>query len=246
MKVLLVDACRDDPDAARGSRGGITADSVRPPAGVAALFSCRAGERAFEHAKLGHGVFFYHVLEGLKGKAKDADNEVTFAGLAAYVSRRVAKDVPVLVGGTAKQSPNLKADYSTEPVLVSLAARSAKARSQSEEKKKQEMSPTVVFLKGQFTQGAKVLSATLKLSVQGGVVTGEAVFRDINGIRLQLDISGTLKGSEFSAKTFNAGKYWSNWRGKLDMKKGTLTGSFQAVSGSGADLTPGAMSFSRP
>jgi formylglycine-generating enzyme required for sulfatase activity len=118
MKVLLVDACRDDPDASRGARG-VNADSApRPPHGVAALFSCRAGERAFEHEKLGHGVFFYHVLEGLRGKARDADGEVTFAGLAAYVSRRVAREVPALVGGGARQSPNLKADYSTEPVLV--------------------------------------------------------------------------------------------------------------------------------
>jgi formylglycine-generating enzyme required for sulfatase activity len=118
MKVLLVDACRDDPDVGRGSRG-VTADSApRPPQGVAALFSCRAGERAYEHEKLGHGVYFYHVLQGLKGKARDADGEVTFAGLAAYVSRRVARQVPDLIGGGAKQSPNLKADYSTEPVLI--------------------------------------------------------------------------------------------------------------------------------
>ncbi len=118
MKVLLVDACRDDPDANRGMRG-VDADSApRPPVGVAALFSCRAGERAYEHERLGHGVFFHYALEGLRGKAKDSDEEVTFAGLAAYVSRRVSKEVPRLVGGGARQSPHLKADYSTEPVLI--------------------------------------------------------------------------------------------------------------------------------
>jgi formylglycine-generating enzyme required for sulfatase activity len=119
MKVLLVDACRDDPDAARGARG-VNADSApRPPQGVAALFSCRAGERAYEHDKLKHGIFFYHVLLGLEGAARDADGEVTFAGLAAYVSRRVMRTVPELVGGGTRQSPNLKADYSVEPILVS-------------------------------------------------------------------------------------------------------------------------------
>jgi formylglycine-generating enzyme required for sulfatase activity len=121
MKVLLVDACRDDPDAARGARG-VTADSApRPPQGVAALFSCRAGERAYESDKIGHGVFFYHVLQGLKGEAKDRKGRVTFAGLAAYVSEEVRqgeKSVPKLVGGGARQSPNLKADYSAEPVLL--------------------------------------------------------------------------------------------------------------------------------
>ena len=125
MKVLLVDACRDDPDAGRGARG-INADGApRPPQGVAALFSCRAGDRAYETDKLGHGVFFYHVLQGLKGAAKDGEGEVTFAGLAAYVSRRVSRgdtSVAQLIGGEARQSPNLKADYSTEPVLVTVPA----------------------------------------------------------------------------------------------------------------------------
>lgn len=118
MKVLLVDACRDDPNTDRGARG-VNADTApRPPQGVAALFSCRAGERAYENDKLRHGLFFYHVLQGLKGDAADRDKEVTFAGLAAYVSRRVARDVSTLIGADFRQSPNLKADYSTEPVLL--------------------------------------------------------------------------------------------------------------------------------
>src|SRR5213078_2615703 len=72
VKVLLVDACRDDPEAGRGSRG-IDADSAPPPPrGVAALFSCSAGERAFELAQYKHGVFFYHLLDALKGKAKNS------------------------------------------------------------------------------------------------------------------------------------------------------------------------------
>jgi uncharacterized caspase-like protein len=38
VKVLLVDACRDDPDAGRGTRGVNADNSPRPPSGVAALF----------------------------------------------------------------------------------------------------------------------------------------------------------------------------------------------------------------
>jgi len=118
-KVLLVDACRDDPAASRGvSRGVTSASSPLPPQGVAALFSCGAGEQAFESPKLKHGVFFYHVIEGMKGSAADSDHEVTFASLASYVSRRVRRDVSEIVGDGAKQSPNLKADYNVEPVLV--------------------------------------------------------------------------------------------------------------------------------
>ncbi|MFL5329900.1 MAG: DUF6263 family protein [Gemmataceae bacterium] len=119
MKVLLVDACRNDPDRQRGTRSGIDADHApRPPAGVAALFSCRAGERAFEADQLKHGIFFHHVIEALKGEAAEKTGEVTFASLASLVSRRVSRDVPLLIKEGAAQSPNLKADYSTEPVLL--------------------------------------------------------------------------------------------------------------------------------
>lgn len=116
MKVLFVDACRDDPSTTRG----IDADTApKPPQGVAALFSCRAGERAFEHKDLKHGVFFHYVLEGLKGEAQDRDGEVTFASLAGYVTKNVSRNIGDLIGGGARQSPNMKADYSSEPVLVS-------------------------------------------------------------------------------------------------------------------------------
>jgi uncharacterized caspase-like protein len=39
------------------------------------LLSCSPGEFSFEHKSFGsgHGVFFYHVIEGLNGAAHDAD-----------------------------------------------------------------------------------------------------------------------------------------------------------------------------
>jgi formylglycine-generating enzyme required for sulfatase activity len=123
MKVLLVDACRNDPDTPRGVRSGVTADSVRPPAGVAALFSCGAGERAFETDELQHGVFFYHLIKGLEGEAQNKRGEVTFTSLTEHVQYEVVrgtKSVTSLVGGTAKQSPNFKADLSTESVLLTV------------------------------------------------------------------------------------------------------------------------------
>ncbi len=121
MKVLLVDACRDDPNAGRGSRG-IGADTAPPPPkGVAAIFSCKAGQRAFEVEKYRHGVFFYHVLTGLRGEAADKKGRITFAGLAAHVGQEVPSDVSRLVGGGAVQTPNLKADYTSEPVLLAKA-----------------------------------------------------------------------------------------------------------------------------
>lgn len=119
VKVLMVDACRDDPKTSRSA--GIDADTVRPPKGVAALFSCAKGERAYEHESLKHGVFFHHVLDGLKGAAKDADGEITFESLANHVKKRVATSVPKLIGGGAQQSPTMIAELGgIPPVLVTV------------------------------------------------------------------------------------------------------------------------------
>ena len=119
IKVLLVDACRNDPKAGRS----IDPETVRSPAGVAALFSCSAGERSFETDKLGkgHGVFFHHVIQGLKGEAVNKRGEVTFASLVDHVQNAVVLDVDKLIGGGAKQQPNMKADLKGySPVLVKL------------------------------------------------------------------------------------------------------------------------------
>jgi hypothetical protein len=120
VKLLLVDACRDDP---RGSRGVGGDTAPRPPSGVGALFSCRAGQRAFEHDTLRHGVFFHFVLEALKGKAKNEDGEVTWDDLATYVKRQVNRQTPKIIGDGARQTPHEIKDLIGEaPVLVRLAA----------------------------------------------------------------------------------------------------------------------------
>lgn len=122
MKMLLVDACRDDPDATRGTRGGVTADRApQPPQGVGALFSCCPGEKSFEIDKLQHGVFFYHVIKALEGEAVNRKQQVTFNTLADYVAEAVPDWVSTNIPG-GKQFPNQKVNYSTAPVLIRNAA----------------------------------------------------------------------------------------------------------------------------
>jgi formylglycine-generating enzyme required for sulfatase activity len=120
VKVLLVDACRNDPDPGRG-RGVDGDSSPRPPRGVAALFSCSAGERAYEHGELKHGVFFHSVLEGMRGKAPGSDRELTVYGLVDYVTGQVPERMKQLLPGR-QQQPNLKGDIEGRPVLLRLAA----------------------------------------------------------------------------------------------------------------------------
>ncbi|HEX3146582.1 MAG TPA: caspase family protein [Gemmataceae bacterium] len=124
VKVLFVDACRDDPAAGRGSRG-VDADAAPPPPrGVAALFSCSAGQRAFESDDLKHGIFFHHVLEGLGGKAENADHEVTFNALSDYVAKHVKSDVPRLIGSGATQLPHQRGEsIGGSPVLIDASSK---------------------------------------------------------------------------------------------------------------------------
>jgi hypothetical protein len=86
-----MDACRNDPDKGRGR--GLDGEAVpTPPDGVGVLLSCSAGQRSFERDKYKHGVFFHHVLEGLKGEAKDRRGNVTWDSLRSYVKEQVARD----------------------------------------------------------------------------------------------------------------------------------------------------------
>jgi WD40 repeat protein len=105
-KLLLVDACRNDPlvDNSRGAGGGaklpvVPLDSdFRPDTsdeGAAlALFSCSRGEKAYEDDGLGHSVFYHFVIQGLGGEADkqgNRDGKVTLPELLEYVQYNVPK-----------------------------------------------------------------------------------------------------------------------------------------------------------
>ena len=67
--LVLVDACRNDPDPARAG-ASTAARRWRSPRGRRSSSVAR-GQRSYETEKAGegHGVFFHFVLEGLRGKA---------------------------------------------------------------------------------------------------------------------------------------------------------------------------------
>jgi hypothetical protein len=116
-KLVLIDACRNELKAESTTRS-IDPGSVTIPSGVGVLFSCKAGQRAFETAKLKHGLFFHFVLEGLRGKAATAEKEVTWDSLSAYVRREVPRRVEGLIGGGARQNPVAISNVDEPPLLV--------------------------------------------------------------------------------------------------------------------------------
>ncbi len=73
VKLLFVDACRNDPRTKEARsrpridlQGLNNPQRLKLPKGVAAFYSCQAGQESFEDRKtLGHGVFFHFVMEGL-------------------------------------------------------------------------------------------------------------------------------------------------------------------------------------
>jgi hypothetical protein len=121
FKLLLADACRNDPLAHTSRSPTASLESVTrptvapPPGGVAAFFSCSAGEVAFEDDTLKHGVFFHFVIQGLHGEAAKG-SEVTLPGLEEFVKQRVNDFVRARRG--VRQMPEL---VSRTRGLVSLA-----------------------------------------------------------------------------------------------------------------------------
>lgn len=108
-KILLVDACRDIPeDRTRGGRNtkGIEGRVVALPEDTAVFFSCRAGQMSFERHELGHGLFTYCVLEGLRREAASASGEITWARLVAHVNERmVSEELTRLMPPQLRQVP---------------------------------------------------------------------------------------------------------------------------------------------
>jgi tetratricopeptide (TPR) repeat protein len=129
VKVLLSDACRNDPlpggkRAALGSNvfAPTKAERRKPPENVVALFSCSAGEAAFESKDLKHGVFFHYLIQGLRGKAAQGrDKAVTLASLTDYVQREVRDFVKEEVGAEVRQRPELVGRFGGPVTLMEVS-----------------------------------------------------------------------------------------------------------------------------
>lgn len=124
FKLVLVDACRDDPVRDNAKRASVKLDSVtRPkkiatPGGAAAFFSCSEGESSFEDDKLRHGVFFHTVIEGLGGKGDlDRDQQITLPELEYFVKSRVRDVVRARFNGASQLPQILGSNRGLYPII---------------------------------------------------------------------------------------------------------------------------------
>lgn len=126
-KLLVVDACRKEPqtDIAR-SRDTVKLNSVtRPqgepvPKGVVALFSCSAGQEAFEWPDLKHGIFFHHFIEGWEGAAAQGEQQVTLDQVVAYAKLKTQTFARLKID--SPQTPQVRNEFEGTWVLRRLAS----------------------------------------------------------------------------------------------------------------------------
>ncbi|MBQ2789700.1 MAG: caspase family protein [Thermoguttaceae bacterium] len=109
-KILVVDACRENPTESRNAAAtALALKNVDARPGVLVLQSCSAGELSREDAKRGRGLFTGRLLEALAGKA-DADGDDAISALEVC---RYASNETLAASRTqfnASQTPRFNAD----------------------------------------------------------------------------------------------------------------------------------------
>ncbi|MFO7902719.1 MAG: SUMF1/EgtB/PvdO family nonheme iron enzyme [Planctomycetota bacterium] len=126
LKLVLVDACSDhlvpaesmtlaEQDQLIDGFARSLSESVVPK-GVALLTSCTSGERSWSDSEFQHSVFMHFVLEGLKGRAEQVENDtrrdywVSLFELFEYV--RSKTKTHVLRTRRVSQSPSYQTSLS--------------------------------------------------------------------------------------------------------------------------------------
>jgi serine/threonine protein kinase len=93
------------------------------------LASCDAGQKSVESPQLRHGLFTYHLLEGLKGAAdSDGNGRVGVAELFEYVAQAVERDARLQFGRSQRPwhtSSGPGGVYLSEPRLALLSETSS-------------------------------------------------------------------------------------------------------------------------
>lgn len=100
QKVLLIDACRNDPrpggekslEQATPQTEGFARSLENPPEGIVVFSSCRPDQVSVEDDKMGHGVFLHFILEGMRGEADrhtgNGDGQISLFELYRYTDTR--------------------------------------------------------------------------------------------------------------------------------------------------------------
>ena len=114
--LLIVDACRNNPDKGARTLDGSTVKEL--PTKISMLFSSSPGQKSFESEKVNQGIFTHVLLKGLRGDASNSRGQVKWASLATYVLEEVPLHTADLLGDSSiQQRPNLVGNFVRSPVL---------------------------------------------------------------------------------------------------------------------------------
>ena len=130
FKLLMVDACRNDPRAGRKSLQPAKSASAfagsleRPPEGILLLASCAPGQISMEDKQFGHGVFMEYVLEGPRGKAdaKGGNSDGKVSLLEVYRFASEATQLHVARTFNDFQTPTLKGEITHDVDIATIVA----------------------------------------------------------------------------------------------------------------------------
>lgn len=110
QQLIWLDACHSGDLSLRGARGDFTASLLDPTShlvtvlrkrstqgkGLYALLSCDQGQKSWEFPELGHGVFTYYLMRGLRGEAADSQGIIEADGLYRYVYQQTLQYIDKL------------------------------------------------------------------------------------------------------------------------------------------------------
>lgn len=116
QRIVLYDACRNNPQAGRGEEDNLMGQAMardiaatvrsssKPWGSTSLLAACSRGQRAHDWDEKQHGVFTYYLVEGLSGRAH-TERGLTFEDLAKYVQHQVGRWCERMPGHRELQHP---------------------------------------------------------------------------------------------------------------------------------------------
>ena len=132
--VMFLDACHSTGVAKSGSRDlNIVAapqyDRLAEGEGRVVIAAAKPEQRSWEDEKLQHGIFTFHLLEALRGKADtNGDGYVSIQEVATYLQREVPRTVKLL--GKEPQDPTMICESLTHDILLTVDLARVKKRAQ--------------------------------------------------------------------------------------------------------------------
>ncbi len=116
-KLLIVNACRDVRDipgkrAQAAEKIDLDDFAAAVPEGIAAIYSCKAGQKSYYDPKRHGGIFFDHVTRAWRGEYADAGKTTDIEAFFREVSTRTKADVDKTYGEA--QVPEVKREYKEE------------------------------------------------------------------------------------------------------------------------------------